>query len=82
MLKIGFAVLGAMLSALGGLFVWGIQKLASTLMENTTELIKLNSKVNEMSKHTDRVPKLESDINQFYARIRHLEINQGINNVE
>lgn len=75
--KIGLVVLGAMLSFLGAFFVWGFQKLISTLLDNGKELIKIEHRLGDIEKTVEPIHKMQKDLNNYYLRLKIVEDKQG-----
>jgi hypothetical protein len=75
--KIALVILGAMLSMLGAFFVWGFQRLVTTLLDNGKELIKIEHRLGDIEKSIEPLAKMEKDLNNYYQRLKIVELKQG-----
>lgn len=72
-IKIMGMLLGSMGVLIGGLLLWGIKALISTLLKVNQEVAILNSKIGPISEETKSISKMKQDINAAHARISKLE---------
>lgn len=75
--KIGLVILGALLSMLGAFFVWGFQKLVTTLINFMQELVKIEHRLGSIEKSIEPISKMEKDLNNYYQRLKIVENKQG-----
>lgn len=75
--KIGLVILGAMLSMLGAFFVWGFQKLVTTLLDTGRELLKIEHRLGNIEKRMEPLDKMQTDLNNYYQRLKIVETKQG-----
>lgn len=91
-IKIGLLVLGAMLSMVAGLVVWGFQRLVTTMLENGAELVRITGRLAEIDKklhsleikkehkfeQIDKaVDKIEREQNSYIFRLKLIEKKLG-----
>lgn len=79
-MKIALVGIGAMLSFLAAICLWGIQKMATTLFANTQsnlsmahEITAVKVEIVNLKRYVEKTDKNEKDINNFYLRIERVE---------
>lgn len=72
-IKIMGMILGSFGVAIGGLMLWGIKALISTLLKVNQEVAILNSKIGPILEETKGISKMKQDINAAHSRISKLE---------
>lgn len=73
LLKIALMVLGTMFTAMSIILVWGFQKLITTLLQHSNELLKIEHRLGEIEKKMQPVDKLQGDLNICFQRVKTLE---------
>ncbi len=79
-LKVALLIVGALASFVGGLIVWGLKNLISTVFENTIALKVVSEKLNEVNKTIDKIPELERDLSKLGAS--HRSLREKVNALE
>lgn len=54
-------------TVVGGLLLWGLKSLISAVYKNTHEMAILNSKIQDIVTKTDKISKLQEDVNGLYT---------------
>ncbi len=58
---------------ISGLLLWGLQALIKAVFDNTRALDKLTIRLEELTKETGKIPRLERLIGEAHAKIRGLK---------
>ncbi len=79
-IKIALIAIGSMFTILGGLLIWGIQKLAGIIFNMTQSNLTLNHEITavkieitNLKRYIEKTDKNEKDINNVYSRLERVE---------
>ncbi len=76
--KIALLFIGATLSFISVLLIWGFQKLISTLLQHSDELLKIGHRLGAIEKDVAPFDKMKTDLNNYYQRLKTVEGNLEI----
>lgn len=73
---------GGLLSLIGKFLLDGIRDHLKAVKANTIELALVKQEIKNIMEHSDKIPELAKDINNFYYRVKAVEAQVGIHRNE
>src|SRR5690606_26146343 len=77
-IKILLTMIGTFFTVIGVLTVWGFQKLITTLLDHSKQLLNVVRDLGEIKEKIAPIPKMAKDVNQFFIRIKNVEKQTGV----
>lgn len=65
--KVLLMVIGAVITAVSSLFVWGVKSCVSALITNTSEVKKFREDIQSIKEDLKAIPKLKEDVNFLHS---------------